>query len=66
MHRLPGEEILPRKKSRSAAHQEIQTAHKATYRKTRICRQQRQGPARAIIRTLARHVDFAAVRNRSF
>ena len=38
MRRLPGEEILLREKSRSAAHQEIQTAHKATHRKARIRR----------------------------
>jgi hypothetical protein len=38
VQRLPGQEILPRKKSRNAALQEIQTAHKATYRKIRICR----------------------------
>ena len=38
MRHLPGEKILPRKKSGSAADQEIQISHDATYREARIRR----------------------------
>jgi hypothetical protein len=63
MQRLPSKKILPRSESGSSARQEIRIPHKATYRKTRIGRYQRQDFARAIIRTLAWDVDFAAARN---
>ena len=64
MQRLPGEEILPRKKSRKTAGQETLPTYNATRRKTRICGSSEKDFARTIIQTLARHVDFASTANR--
>jgi len=57
---LPREEILPGKKSGNAAGQEISPASNATRRKACIYGSSGQDPARTILQTLARHVDFAA------
>jgi hypothetical protein len=60
MWHLPGETILPCKKSGNAACQQISLAYNATRRKTRFCGSSGKDPARTILQSLARHVDFAA------
>jgi aminoglycoside phosphotransferase family enzyme len=58
---VPRGEILPREKSANSSGQEISSAHKATQRRARVRDSSGQDSVRTIIRTLAWHVDFAAI-----